>query len=179
MITEIPRQRLPIVQAIDWMIENDVDVINFSLTGPHNPILEEAIMRARANGTLLVAAIGNDGPGSDPLFPAAYDGVIGVTAVTARHQIYRLAGRGNHVEFAAPGVLVRHAQSAGGYTASSGTSLAAPFVTSVMAAEVANGERDAERLVDEMHKSAVDLGETGYDQIFGFGLIQPRKVDAE
>jgi hypothetical protein len=160
-----------LVQAIDWMMESNVRVINFSLTGPANPILEEAIARARRVGIHAVAAIGNDGPVAPPLFPAAYDGVIGVTAVSHRKQVYRLAGHGSHVDFAAPGVLVTHARAGGSYTASSGTSLAAPFVSALLALLI-DGGVSPDEAVALLQASAEDLGEEGFDTVFGHGFAR-------
>uniref|UniRef100_UPI002620A8B6 S8 family serine peptidase n=1 Tax=Maricaulis sp. TaxID=1486257 RepID=UPI002620A8B6 len=160
-----------LVQAIDWMMENQVQVINFSLTGPENPILREAISRARNAGIHAVAAIGNDGPVAPPLYPAAYDEVIGVTAVNRRMQVYRLAGHGQHVDFAAPGVLITHARAGGAYTTSSGTSLAAPFVSAALAVLIELGV-EPEAAVAQLQSGAEDLGADGFDTIFGHGFIK-------
>ena len=162
-----------LVKAINWMTEQDVDIVNFSLTGPANPILQEAISDAHESGVLFVAAIGNKGPEAAPLFPAAYDSVVGVTAISKRKQVYRLACRGSHVEFAAPGVLIRHADSNGAYTTSSGTSLAAPFVTAILAVERLQHGGDAENALQRLRQTAEDLGREGFDSTFGFGLIRP------
>ena len=153
------------------MLQNEVQVINFSLTGPDNPILQQAIARARSRGVYAIAAIGNEGPTAPPLFPAAYEGVIGVTAVTQRNQVYRLAGQGSHVDFAAPGVFITHAQADGEYTASSGTSLAAPFVSAVFAALLEQGLSPQEAY-SRLQGAAEDLGETGFDPVYGFGLLR-------
>ena len=160
-----------LAQAVDWMIENEVQVINFSLTGPDNSILREAIGRARARGILAVAAIGNDGPGAPPRYPAAYEDVVGVTAVSYRQQIYRLAGQGPHVDFAAPGVLVAHASPGGDYGVSSGTSLATPFVSAVLALLIDEGALPADAVL-QLQTHAEDLGEEGFDPVFGYGFIR-------
>ena len=162
-----------LVRALDWMTENNVAVVNMSLTGPPNAILKSAIDRAREKGTIVVAAVGNDGPSAPPLYPAAYDNVVAVTAVNKRNRVYRLANRGDHVDFAAPGVNVRHADDHGDFAASSGTSMAAPFVTAVLAASCdADGKISAEQL-SALAENAKDLGRKGFDPIYGNGLIRP------
>ncbi len=85
---------LQLVKAIDWMVEEKVPVVNLSLAGPDNAILKAAVARAVRRGHILVAAVGNEGPGADPLYPAAYDGVVGVTAIDGQDKVYRRAGRG-------------------------------------------------------------------------------------
>lgn len=160
-----------IVKAIDWLAQQEVSVINLSLAGPPNEILEGAVARARAKGLSIVAAVGNEGPAARPLYPAAYDGVVGVTAVGENKHVYRLAGRGRQVDFAAPGVDVLHADGLGGYSATSGTSLAAPFVTAVLAAAVRDGRGSAMAL-EQLEADAEDLGERGRDPVYGAGLIR-------
>jgi hypothetical protein len=159
-----------IVRAIDWLAQQKVTVINLSLAGPPNEILEGAIARARSRGLAIVAAVGNAGPAARPLYPAAYDGVIGVTAVGENKRVYRLANRGSQVDFAAPGVDVLHADGNGGYSATSGTSIAAPFVTAVVAARGRNGRLDA--ALNDLEAQAEDLGDRGRDPVYGAGLIR-------
>jgi subtilisin family serine protease len=160
-----------IVKAIDWLAAQNVSVINLSLAGPPNEILKGAVARANERGIAIVAAVGNEGPAARPLYPAAYEGVIGVTAVARDKRVYRLANRGGQVDFAAPGVDVLHADERGGYSAASGTSFAAPFVTAVVAAAGRDGRLDAAAL-KKLEESAEDLGETGRDPVYGAGLIR-------
>jgi hypothetical protein len=161
-----------IVKGIDWLAQHNVSVINLSLAGPPNEILKGAVARAQARGVTVVAAVGNEGPSARPLFPAADEGVSGVTAVTEDKRVYRLAGRGDQVDFAAPGVGVLHADGKGGYAATSGTSIAAPFVATVIAAAARDGKIDP-RMLEELEASAEDLGARGRDPVYGYGLIRP------
>ena len=70
-----------LVRALDWMTVKRVPVVNMSLAGPQNAVLATAIERAFDTGTVVVAAVGNRGPAARPLYPAAYEHVIAVTAV--------------------------------------------------------------------------------------------------
>lgn len=165
-----------LVQAMSWMIENAVGVINMSLTGPPNELLHAAVTEAASRGALVVAAVGNNGPAGAPLFPAAYDGVIGVTAVDARNHIFVYANRGRQVSFSAPGVGVRVAKSGGGYADEDGTSLAAAHATLVIAAARAASEREGSspaEVVERLKARARDLGDQGFDETYGHGLIAP------
>jgi subtilisin family serine protease len=117
-----------VVRALDWMASNRVPVINVSLVGPANLMLETAVRALRAKGELLVAPVGNDGPAAPPQYPASYPGVIAVTAVDAKGRLLPEAGRARHVEFAARGAGVTVARPDGGYDKVRGTSFAAPVV---------------------------------------------------
>ena len=162
-----------LVSSVNWLVEQKTNIINMSLSGPPNDILESAIKDAFAKKSIIVAAIGNKGPNSKPLFPAAYEGVIAVTAVKFDKSIYRLANQGDHVDFSAPGVSISHALGDGGYGVSSGTSVAAPFVTSLIAYELAQANYSQDAIIARLKERSLDLGDTGFDTVFGHGLIQP------
>ena len=117
-----------IVRALDWMAANRVPVINVSLVGPANLLLEAAIRALGVRGELVVAPVGNDGPAAPPQYPASYPGVVAVTAVDAKGRLLPEAGRASHVDFAALGAGVTVAKPAGGYDRVRGTSFAAPVV---------------------------------------------------
>ena len=136
-------------------------VINISLVGPRNALVERAVAGARERGVILVAAVGNDGPAAPPLFPASYDGVVGVTAVSVVDRVLPEAGRGAQVDFAAPGADMAAAGAAGSWTSVRGTSFAAPIVAGLIARE---GSASIAR-------SANDLGEPGRDPVYGGGLV--------
>jgi len=160
-----------LVRAVDWMIAEEVAVINFSLTGPPNKALEKIVQAGQAAGIVFVAAVGNDGPAARPLYPAAYPGVIGVTAVDADGKIYRWANRGDYVAVAAPGVQVEIAKPGGGILVDSGTSFAAPVVSAWMARELASGEGgDPFRLIESAVRPATKAGRDG---TYGFGILAP------
>ena len=125
-----------LLEGLNWLAEQQVAVINISLAGPANRLLEVAMVNLHRNGIGLVAAVGNEGPAAGPLYPAAYQPVIGVTAVDDDGQLYRWANRGDQVNFAARGVNVPVAQPGGGFVMDSGTSLAAPVVSAALACEL-------------------------------------------
>ncbi len=161
-----------LVKAISWMKEKNVSVINMSLTGPPNRVLKRAIDAAVTRNTVVIAAVGNEGPNAPPLYPAAYTDVIGVTAVSDSKKVYRLAGRGDHVDFSAPGVKLRHAAKSKAYKTSSGTSMAAPFVTAVIVSSAATDNIFSDGFIDKLKSMAEDLGAVGFDPVYGHGLIK-------
>lgn len=160
-----------LMSGLEWLTEQEVSVINMSLTGPDNRILATAMERITAEGTAVVAAAGNAGPAASPLYPAAYPGVIAITAVDADGQVYRWANRGEHIDFAGPGVSVRTTRGNGEFGHESGTSMAAPTVTAHVACALANQRASSEEVVQYLAGQAKDLGEKGRDPIFGHGLL--------
>jgi subtilisin family serine protease len=161
-----------LVRSLDWMAANEVRLVNLSLAGPYNKLLDLAVSAATERGAVLVAAVGNAGPRADALYPAGFDQVIAVTAVDARQRAYRNAVRGAHVDVAAPGVDVFVPSPEGGRFVT-GTSVAAPFVTARIAADSAlYASADAVQIVAALQAEARDLGPDGADETFGIGLVQ-------
>ena len=160
-----------LIKALSWLMTQDVSVINISLAGPPNRLLETALTRVREKGVLAIAAAGNGGPMAQPMYPAAYPEVVAVTATDDRGRAFRLANRGEYVDIAAPGVNIRHAQAGGGFAASSGTSYAVPFVT-VAAARLLQSTSEPALMLDALYASARDIGAPGRDQIYGYGQLQ-------
>ncbi|MDO5606093.1 MAG: S8 family serine peptidase [Paracoccus sp. (in: a-proteobacteria)] len=163
-----------LIEALDWLAAQQAAVVNLSLAGPDNRLLAEKIADMERRGILLVAAAGNGGPAAGPAYPAAYDTVLAVTAVDRRGQVWRRAGRGPHIDIAAPGVEVWTAASISGARPKTGTSFAAPFVASaaalILQAEPGLAPADLRaRLIAD----AEDLGTSGRDDIFGHGLLRP------
>ena len=160
-----------LIKALNWLITQQVSVVNISLAGPPNRLLETALARVRERGVLAVAAAGNGGPMAQPMYPAAYPEVVAVTATDERGRAFRLANRGEYVDIAAPGVNVRHAQAGGGFAASSGTSYAVPFVT-VAAARLLQANNEPTAMLDALYAGTLDIGAPGRDQIYGYGQLQ-------
>lgn len=159
-------------EALDQLIGEAVEVINLSFSGPPNAVLEAMVARAAEAGIGLVAAAGNGGPGAEPAYPAAWPQVVAVTAVDAGEKVYRQANQGPYVMLAAPGVNVWTAASVSGGRLRSGTSYAAPFVTAALAIErMRTPEQDLDTVTSRLFACARDLGETGFDPVFGHGLV--------
>ena len=108
---------------------------------------------------------------ASPMYPAAYESVVAVTAVDGQGKVFRLANRGEYLDLAAPGVNLRHARAGGGYAASSGTSFAVPFAATAAARlKQISAEED---VIAYLFDGATDLGPPGRDEIYGHGLISP------
>ncbi len=123
--------------AIEWAVDNHADVINLSLGSDFDSnVLADAIAQAQQRGVLIVAAAGNDNA-ETPQYPAAYPGVIGVTAVDAGNHKADFANYGESwVDLAAPGVGITSTVPVSLsilYATWSGTSMSTPFVTGAAA----------------------------------------------
>lgn len=164
-----------IVAALGWLSTQPIAVINVSLVGPRNALLEQVVRTLLARGYLIVAAVGNDGPAAPPLYPAAYAGVVGVTAVDAHRHVLLEAERGPQVMFAAQGADLKAASLDHGYTDVRGTSFAAPTVATLLAA-LSNvpDRRAADAAIDTLARSAIHLGSPGRDLTYGFGVVGER-----
>lgn len=166
-----------VVRAIDALLQRKPDVLNLSLSGPPNAVLERVVAAAVERGVPVVVAAGNAGAGSKPLYPAAYDQATAVTAVSSTLKIYRRAPRGEHIDFAAPGVQVKVAVGGGRTAMRSGTSFAAPYVAAALALRKRTvPDATVAELVAWLAKTARDLGEVGRDRTFGWGLLQVNDI---
>jgi hypothetical protein len=166
-----------IAQALAWLARERVPVVNVSLVGPPNVLLERALAAMVARGHLVVAAVGNDGPAAAPLYPAAYAqalaGVVAVTGTDARRRVLAEAGRGAHVAFAAPGADLAAAwQGDTSFTVVRGTSFAAPLVAGLLAGALDRPDAEAAaQALAGLAAAAVDLGTAGRDPTYGHGLV--------
>ena len=164
-----------IVEALNWLVSNKIPVINMSLTGPNNAILEASITAAIKQNGLIVAAAGNQGPASQPLYPGAYKSVIAVSAIDSKNHIYRWSNKGDYIDFAALGVNVVTSQGNGKFGRESGTSMAAPHVSAALSCLLLKHGNNKTKALNELTSLAVDLGEQGKDATFGYGAIYPPK----
>jgi hypothetical protein len=163
---------MAIAEALDWLVSAHVRVVNISLSGEPNLLMEVAVHHAAERGTILIAAAGNNGPSAPPAYPGAYSGVIAVTAVDQNANVFHDANQGSYIAFAAPGVRIwiPGGGSFGQYL--TGTSFAAPFVAAAATLAMAE-EKDTspDQLSRQMAAHSRHLGSPGRNPIYGYGLI--------
>ncbi|HZG85506.1 S8 family peptidase [Paenibacillus sp.] len=164
--------------AIDWCVENGIDIANLSLGMPtSSAALRSAVERAYAAGVLVVSAAGNGGTeaGTEDTveYPAKYDAAIAVAAVDPDGFRAPFSATGPAIELSAPGVAVVSTYLDNGYAVQDGTSMAAPFVTGTLALfRELYPEHSPARLRSLLQAGAVDFGEPGKDIRYGYGLAQ-------
>jgi hypothetical protein len=122
-----------IIRGLDWAVIHGARVVNMSFAGPEDPVLKTALDNAHKKGVVLVAAAGNAGPKSLPLYPAANQNVIAVTATDANDQVFAQANRGSYIAVAAPGVDILVPAPNAGEQLTSGTSVSAAQVSGIVA----------------------------------------------
>lgn len=158
---------LAIARALGWLVASGSKVVTISLVGPRNAVVEKAVAAAQKKGTVVVAAVGNDGPAAPPAYPASYPGVVAVTGVDGRGRALIEAGRALNLDYAAPGADVYALDARGKRVKWRGTSFAAPLVAARLAAAMQLPGSWRSRLDAE----AQDLGKKGPDPVFGRGLL--------
>ena len=175
-----------------------VDVINLSLGGSSYSQSEAAVYQeAREQGVIIVAAAGNSG-NDDKMYPAAYDGVVSVSAATIDENLASYSNYGETIDIAAPGgyssdtngdgyvdgILSTIGDDSSGsiemsYAFSIGTSMATPHVAGVVALMKALYPGLTPDEFDALLQSEYltqDLGDSDWDQQFGWGLIDAYKA---
>jgi subtilisin family serine protease len=159
-----------LARAVDQAAAAEVRIINLSFAGPADPLVATALQAARKRGIVLVAAAGNAGPKSPPLYPAADPTVIAVTATDADDKVYTGANHGKYIALAAPGVDVLVPAPQANYELSTGTSVAAAHVSGVVALLLAhNPALDPKAIRQILVRSAHALGPAP-DNVFGAGI---------
>ena len=131
-----------VLRGVDRAWELGAAVLNLSLVGPANPLLERAMARLEKLGAVVVAAAGNEGT-SEARYPAAYPSVIGVGAVAADGTPFARGNRGPSAELLAPGVEVLSTVPGDAFAFGEGTSLAAAHVSGALALLVGAGAEPA------------------------------------
>ena len=120
-----------LAKAVDFAILQGVQVLNFSLAGPSDPLLGRLISQALSRGIVVVAA---DGGTTTQGFPAGYKGVIGIMGSDDLSGGPTVpAGHGSLATLAAPGVEVLTTVPHGSYDFFSGSSMAAAQVSGIAA----------------------------------------------
>ena len=160
-----------VMKALNYAAQQNAQVINMSFAGPRDPLVQQALAAASARGIVLIAAAGNAGPNSPPLYPAAYPGVIAVTATDSDDALFSGANRGKYIAVAAPGVDVLVTGTGAAYQFTTGTSVAAAEVSGIVALLM---ERNPALTPNDVRRilmgTAKHLGPKG-DQQFGPGLV--------
>lgn len=176
-----------IANGIIYATDHGADVINMSLGGSSSTTaLQDAVNYAWNNGVVVVCAAGNNGV-STPFYPAAYTNSISVSAINSADAKASYSNYGSTIDICGPGgddvdrngdgymdgVLQNTFGTTGdGYYFYTGTSMACPHVAGVAALlKSQDGTRTNTTIRSILQNSAEDLGTAGWDQYFGYGLV--------
>jgi hypothetical protein len=159
-----------ILKGLDYAAAHGAQIINMSFAGPKDALIERGIAAVAAKGIVMVAAAGNAGPKSPPLYPAANINVIAVSATDAQDRLFAASNRGDFIAISAPGVEIFLPAPDEKYQMTSGTSFSAAYISGLAALLL---ERNPALKPDEVRavlmKTARDLGPPGRDDQFGAG----------
>jgi hypothetical protein len=159
-----------VLKALDYAAAHNAQIVNMSFAGPKDTLIERGVAALAGRGIVLVAAAGNAGPKSPPLYPAANPKVIAVSATNAQDELLAASNRGAYVCVAAPGTDIFLPAPDGKYQMTSGTSFSAAYVSALVALVL---ERHPGVKPEEVRailmKTARDLGSPGRDDLFGAG----------
>ena len=165
-----------ILRGLDWALSRRARIINMSLAGPNDPMLQLAIIAAYRNRAIMVAAAGNGGANAPSAYPAAYEQVIAVTATDVADRIYGSANQGSYIAVAAPGVDVLAPALRHAHLLQTGTSFAAAHVSGIIALMVGRTPKlTAPAVLRVLRDTAGDLGQPGWDETFGSGRVNAFK----
>jgi len=162
-----------VLDSLNWALEQDVDVVNMSFSGPKNELLGDALENLLALNMVLVAAAGNQGKGAPFSYPAAQKGVFAVTALDAKNRIYNQANQGPYIYVSAPGVDLLVPEKGQNISFKTGTSYGAALFSGICALALeGRGKIGLSKLKKSIEASVEDLGRPGRDHVFGYGLIK-------
>lgn len=168
------------VAALKAAEETGADVMNFSLGGAMSRInvdddvykLFERVLED--DKMIITSAVGNIAATAspEPYFPACVDGVIGVGNCKDDGSICETSNHGNFTDFAAPGFSIYSTLSNNKYGTKTGTSMSCPVMSAAVAAlKTVNKEYTYNDIEELLKMSAIDGGEEGYDEFFGYGIL--------
>jgi len=159
-----------ILKGLDYAAAHGAQIVNMSFAGPKDTMIERGIAALAAKGIVMVAAAGNAGPKSPPLYPAANAHVIAVSATDAQDRLFAASNRGGYIAISAPGVEIFLPAPDEKYQMSSGTSFSAAYISGLAALML---ERNPALKPDQVRallmQTARDLGPPGRDDQFGAG----------
>jgi subtilisin family serine protease len=159
-----------ILKSLDYAALHGAQIVNMSFAGPKDPVIERSIAATAARGIVMVAASGNAGPTSPPLYPAANPNVIAVSATDAQDRLFPASIRGSHIALSAPGADIFLPAPDEKYQMTSGTSFSAAYVSGLAALVLErNPALKPEQVRAILTKTARDLGAPGRDDLFGAG----------
>jgi Subtilase family len=159
-----------VLKGLDYAVAHGAQIINMSFAGPKDALIERGIAAASAKGIVMVAASGNAGAKSPPLYPAAYANVIAVSATDAQDRLFAASNRGSYIAVAAPGADIFLPAPDDKYQMTSGTSFSAAYISGLAALVLErNPALNPEEVRGVLMKTARDLGAPGRDDLFGAG----------
>ena len=166
--------RSDLIKAVESCVNAGSTIINMSLGGPNFSMTENNLYEKlyKEQNVILVAASGNNGK-NQKFYPASYPSVISVGAIDRSNRRASFSQYNDQVNLVAPGVSILSTLPGGKYKEYDGTSMATPHVAGVAALLWSHFPTlSAKELQDALQLTAQDLGKSGRDDEYGYGLIR-------
>lgn len=166
-----------VMRAVEYAIEKGARVINMSWGSPaSSDFLESAIQKAVSAGVVVVAAAGNE-PTGQPMYPAAYPNVIGVSALDESGGLWPHSNTGTFITFSAPGMAALPVGYRGAPGRYAGTSIASAYVSRILALYFdKHPSASASEAIAALKAVARDAGVPGRDAQYGFGILDQEAI---
>jgi len=178
-----------IVAGIRWAVEAGADILSMSLGSPEpDEEIHQALLLAISKGVFVITAAGNEGPELDTVgYPAGFAEMVAVGSIDRQKKLSSFSSRGRQVDIVAPGDQITSCYPPRSYAVLSGTSMATPFVSGVVALMLAKHRKyggkspvqTQQDMIEHLCRSADDAGKTGFDPLYGCGIINPAKLMRE
>jgi len=175
-----------IVAGIRWAVEAGADILSMSLGSPEpDEEIHQALLHAISKGIFVITAAGNEGPELDTVgYPAGFPEMVAVGSIDRQKKLSRFSSRGRQVDVVAPGDQITSCYPPRGYAVLSGTSMATPFVSGVVALALAKHRmlggktplRTQQDLIEHLCRTSADTGLAGFDPLYGCGILDPAKL---
>ena len=174
-----------VAMGIDWAASQGAQLISMSLGSPSpSESLHAAIRNAVHAGIFVICAAGNNGADNSVDYPGRWIETIAVAAVDRHGRVASFSSRGPEVDIAAPGQDILSTFPGNRHAKLSGTSMATPFVTGVVALMLAKHRepgsvtpiQNVSDLREHLARTATDAGSPGKDPAYGYGLINPASM---
>jgi len=175
-----------IVAGIHWAIESGADILSMSLGSPEpDEEIHLALLLAISKGIFVITAAGNEGPDLDTVgYPAGFPEIVAVGSIDRRKRLSQFSSRGRQVDVVAPGDEITSCYPPRSYATLSGTSMATPFISGVVALALAKHRkiggktplRTQQDLIEHLCRTSADAGLDGFDPLYGCGIVNPEKL---
>ena len=175
-----------IVAGIHWAISSGADILSMSLGSPEpDEDIHQALLLAISKGVFVITAAGNEGPDLDTVgYPAGFPEMVAVGSIDRRKRLSQFSSRGRQVDVVAPGDEITSCYPPRSYATLSGTSMATPFISGVVALALAKHRkmggktplRTQQDLIEHLCRTSADAGLAGFDPLYGCGIVNPAKL---
>lgn len=164
------------VDGLAWAVDHGAKVVCLAVGTDEDPLWEPALAKALAADVIVVAGMGNSPEVAHVGYPAAYPGVVAVTATNQNGTVTDFSITGPEAVLAAPGRQIP-VPLPNGYGVADGTSVSTAIVAGVAALVRAKyPSMSAKEVIHRLEATADDRGLPGRDDQYGYGIVDPVKA---